>query len=223
MTAAAMMAAPKEMCQDCPVRQSGGSNDGGPAAPRDDQTRRIEGDLMSDTSQGPGWWIASDGKWYAPELAQSPPPPAPTAGLTQAPMPVTYEPSAQYAGAQGQYGGGQYAAPGATLPMKRCIGCGATVVGTAHVCTHCGTTLGTPKDKTVALLLAIFLAPWTWLYTYKRDSQKFWIGLVLYFIGIPASIFLIGVPFVLGVWIWAIVDTAQKSDLYYRQFPNLAK
>ena len=25
---------------------------------------------MSDTSQGPGWWQASDGKWYPPE--QSP-------------------------------------------------------------------------------------------------------------------------------------------------------
>lgn len=23
---------------------------------------------MSDTSEGPGWWVASDGKWYAPEL-----------------------------------------------------------------------------------------------------------------------------------------------------------
>ena len=23
---------------------------------------------MSDVSQGPGWWLASDGKWYAPEL-----------------------------------------------------------------------------------------------------------------------------------------------------------
>ena len=23
---------------------------------------------MSDVSQGPGWWVASDGKWYAPEL-----------------------------------------------------------------------------------------------------------------------------------------------------------
>ena len=25
---------------------------------------------MSDTSQGPGWWQASDGKWYPPEQAQ---------------------------------------------------------------------------------------------------------------------------------------------------------
>jgi len=32
---------------------------------------------MSDTSQGPGWWQASDGKWYAPESATSPPPPPP--------------------------------------------------------------------------------------------------------------------------------------------------
>jgi len=37
---------------------------------------------MSDTSQGPGWWMASDGKWYPPETHPSrpPPPPAPPAG-----------------------------------------------------------------------------------------------------------------------------------------------
>src|ERR1017187_5797979 len=32
---------------------------------------------VSDTSQGPGWWQASDGKWYPPESAARPPPPAP--------------------------------------------------------------------------------------------------------------------------------------------------
>lgn len=32
---------------------------------------------MSDTSQGPGWWLASDGMWYPPEMAQPPPPPPP--------------------------------------------------------------------------------------------------------------------------------------------------
>jgi large-conductance mechanosensitive channel len=32
---------------------------------------------MADDAQGPGWWIASDGKWYPPELHPSrmPPPP----------------------------------------------------------------------------------------------------------------------------------------------------
>lgn len=31
---------------------------------------------MSDTSQGPGWWIASDGRWYPPAAEQSAPPPS---------------------------------------------------------------------------------------------------------------------------------------------------
>lgn len=36
---------------------------------------------MSDTSQGPGWWQASDGKWYPPEAATPTAPPAgPPAG-----------------------------------------------------------------------------------------------------------------------------------------------
>ena len=36
---------------------------------------------MSDTSQGPGWWQASDGKWYPPE--QAPGGPAPGGGGMQ--------------------------------------------------------------------------------------------------------------------------------------------
>ena len=43
---------------------------------------------MSDTQQGPGWWLASDGKWYPP---QSAPPP---------PMPPQYTPYPQFQGPQ---------------------------------------------------------------------------------------------------------------------------
>lgn len=45
---------------------------------------------MSDSSQGPGWWLASDGKWYPPA------PPAPPAPPTfQAPgAPPAYYPQA---------------------------------------------------------------------------------------------------------------------------------
>jgi hypothetical protein len=32
---------------------------------------------MSDTSQGPGWWLASDGRWYPPETWTGPPSQAP--------------------------------------------------------------------------------------------------------------------------------------------------
>jgi hypothetical protein len=45
---------------------------------------------MSDTPVGPGWWQASDGKWYAPELhpdrlAGPPPPSPPPAGPASPP------------------------------------------------------------------------------------------------------------------------------------------
>ena len=47
---------------------------------------------MSDVSQGPGWWIASDGKWYPPEQHPSyqPPPPstAPGGDVQSMPPPV---------------------------------------------------------------------------------------------------------------------------------------
>lgn len=42
---------------------------------------------MSDTSQGPGWWLASDGKWYPPEQWTGPPTtsPPPTSAPTFVP------------------------------------------------------------------------------------------------------------------------------------------
>jgi len=48
---------------------------------------------MSDTSQGPGWWQAADGKWYPPASPQPPqaptyPPPSPP--VYGAPQPGYY-------------------------------------------------------------------------------------------------------------------------------------
>ncbi|MGK2947124.1 MAG: hypothetical protein ACSLFP_00995 [Acidimicrobiales bacterium] len=43
---------------------------------------------MSDQQQGPGWWLASDGKWYPPEQAagaSGPPPTDPTAPMAPVP------------------------------------------------------------------------------------------------------------------------------------------
>ncbi len=37
---------------------------------------------MSDTSQGPGWWLASDGKWYPPEQWTGPPNTSPLGAQT---------------------------------------------------------------------------------------------------------------------------------------------
>jgi hypothetical protein len=43
---------------------------------------------MSDTSQGPGWWEASDGKWYPPEQHPSDQPPATPAPPPRPPSPA---------------------------------------------------------------------------------------------------------------------------------------
>ena len=45
---------------------------------------------MSDTSQGPGWWLASDGKWYPPELWTGPPPDGPSPPAHRLRRPAAY-------------------------------------------------------------------------------------------------------------------------------------
>lgn len=77
-----------------------------------------------------------------------------------------------------------------------------------------------PKTKTASVLLAIFLSFWTWVYTYRRDYWKFWIGLVLTFIG-----FIVltqgeswALIFYFGVWIWAIVDSSLKDKAFYDNY-----
>ena len=49
--------------------------------------------MVSDTSQGSGWWQASDGKWYAPEVQTAAHPPAP-------------EPEEELDAGEGQFGDG---------------------------------------------------------------------------------------------------------------------
>jgi hypothetical protein len=53
---------------------------------------------MSDASQGPGWWLASDGKWYPPETAPQATPPPPLPGN------VAYQPAYQSTYSSPTYG-----------------------------------------------------------------------------------------------------------------------
>lgn len=54
---------------------------------------------MSDTPQGPGWWLASDGRWYAPELhpdrGQPLEDPTPPAGEGWPTSPPTEQPTSR--------------------------------------------------------------------------------------------------------------------------------
>ena len=80
--------------------------------------------------------------------------------------------------------------------------------------------LGSPRSKGIAVLLAVFLSFWAWLYTYKTDAAKFWVGLVVGFIGAFLTIVLVGWIVIFGVWLWAIIDVATKPEQWYQQYPN---
>jgi hypothetical protein len=71
---------------------------------------------VSDESQGPGWWLASDGKWYPPELAPGAPPSSPGG------------PAAGYGAPGGGWGnaagGGGYGAPPASVDVGPAISYG---------------------------------------------------------------------------------------------------
>jgi hypothetical protein len=82
-----------------------------------------------------------------------------------------------------------------------CVACANKLVPTAAFCPKCGTprahlpnqgvNLGDgKKSKTTAVLLAVFLSYWTWLYSYKNDAIKFYLALS-YNVGIVVANLLI--------------------------------
>ena len=109
--------------------------------------------------------------------------------------------------------------------------------------------LGFAKSKSVAIICAIFLGPWTWLYTYKRNKVKFWVTVPIYFIlvvayitavsrtvtscpafntsncpysgdaAISAIILLILSLTSLASWLWALIDSIVASVDFYRYYP----
>jgi hypothetical protein len=68
------------------------------------------------------------------------------------------------------------------------------------------------KNKTTAVLLAVFLGFWTWVYTYQKDAVWFWLNLVL-------SVFTVGLWGIFVSWPWAIIQAAIRPTEFYAQFP----
>jgi hypothetical protein len=62
----------------------------------------------------------------------------------------------------------------------------------------------TPKNKTVAILLAVFFSFWSWLYTYGKNAKKFWISM-----GVNALFFIIILAYSCSI--------ATSSMSYYNQ------
>jgi hypothetical protein len=110
--------------------------------------------------------------------------------------------------------------------MAFCAYCGKNISDQAAACPQCGhpqrAALGAqaPKDKTVAVLLAVFLGFWSWLYTYQRDASKFWIGLGGTIAGVVLAVLLFPILAVAGIYVWSIVDAATKPPEFWARYPN---
>jgi uncharacterized membrane protein YvbJ len=66
---------------------------------------------------------------------------------------------------------------------KFCQACGNGLIISAVICPKCGSPVngGAAKgsrEKPVAIILAVFLSLWSYLYTYKYDAKKFWISVI---------------------------------------------
>ena len=101
-----------------------------------------------------------------------------------------------------------------------CKNCGNIISKDAIICPKCGVQvreLEIPKvqakDKTVAILLAVFLGFWVWIYTLEKDQWKFWLGL-------GVTLVTVGIAEI-GFQIWAIVDAASRPNDFYVNYPNV--
>ena len=82
------------------------------------------------------------------------------------------------------------------------------------------------KRKATAVLLAFFFGPFAWLYTYKKDSTRFWAAVA---IGLVWNVFDIAMRFDQGiitigyiaapaVWLWAFITSIARSSEWYSHY-----
>ena len=142
----------------------------------------------------------------------------------------------------------------APMTTKFCTACANPLIATAVICPKCGSPVGgynpvvpVGKSKTTAVLLAVFLGIWSWLYTYKVNRGKFWFTLGSYLFSVIALASLVAyvafkyrdsyyqdptaieigfgafLAFAVqwlpaGYWIWAIIDNSVKPSQWYSSY-----
>lgn len=135
--------------------------------------------------------------------------------------------------------------------FEYCRYCGKKVNKETVICPHCGSQLKilrteiikksviTPKSKIIAILLAIFFSYWSWLYTYGKNSRKFWLSITIFFAILiftiiyscsaifeetvisapPISFAYIYWIYFIGVWLWPIIEYSIRPRSFYEKYP----
>ena len=82
------------------------------------------------------------------------------------------------------------------------------------------------KSKNVAIVLSIFFDCFTWLYTYKYNSDKFLIGVLIKFVVVPISGFFyfpLGLVELIILWLWALIDTINTDESFFKDYYKVSK
>ena len=69
------------------------------------------------------------------------------------------------------------------------------------------------KSKTTAVLLAVFLSQWSWVYTYRDNAWKFWTALAINML----FFWMWFIPPILTN-LWAIIDNATADPEYFEKY-----
>lgn len=129
---------------------------------------------------------------------------------------------------------------------KFCSECGNSLIATAVICPKCGSPTARfgqyvgqnagvnrsnsagyasqPKSKSVAVVLAVFLGLWSYLYTYKKDAGLFWANLVVAIViaFTSASTGDEGVLYFVAILsaVVAIIVQASRTPEWFLRYPN---
>jgi len=83
------------------------------------------------------------------------------------------------------------------------------------------------KTKMSAVLLAIFLGIFAWLYTIKKSAAKFIIGFFVPIAILAPYIYMEWIFFLFlffiacfAMWLWALIDIAIKPESFYTNYPE---
>jgi uncharacterized RDD family membrane protein YckC len=174
---------------------------------------------MSDTAQGPGWWQASDGKWYPPDQQPGPAPGQMPYGYTQHGYGYAYGPAHVYSGFWRRFAAGFLDGLIISVPTRIL----STAVSAGSTGALFGTGLSPGASAAVTLINTVFAAAY---YGYLEGTRGQTIGKMALgikvvdadngeLIGIPRAVgryfasFLSAIAFGLG-YLWMLWDPRKQ-------------